>query len=392
MPGTSAPKNGAKAAPKLAKKAATKSVVKKVATKKAAPAKKAPAKKAAEKKAAGRKLFPTKAELEALKLAKAKEAQTAAEKKAAGRKLFPTKAELEAKRLAAEAAKNPKGAAATAAVATKGGKPIVTKIDGEEVELEEVELEDLERLVEEVTEIVATEEKENEIRVVNVAEESQNEENAFTIKDSEEDDAPVQTVLTAGATADPVKDYLKLIGRVPLLNAEMEVELSLQVEAGLFAEEKIFLDKKLDKKQAVAKFIPHDPYEYGPVMIYAFKDRRPPHRIGIRAHIQVGTYGKHGEQLLTSYKIPTNNMREVTMTPANATMVAHAIMKNTAGALTEAAGAGYIPKNKKEADDPRYSMAMTQDIKPGEDKRQAAKWGFNISNNGPPKLNTNGKA
>ena len=247
MPGTSAPKNGAKAAPKQAKKAATKSVVKKVAAKKAAPAKKAPAKKAVAKKvAAGPRKFPTKAELEALKLAKEAEAKAAAEKKAAGRKLFPTKAELEAKRLAEEAAKNPKVAAVAAPV--KGGKPIVTKIDGEEVELEEVELEDLETLVEEVTEIVATEEKENEIRVVNVAEESQNEENAFTIKDSEEDDAPVQTVLTAGATADPVKDYLKLIGRVPLLNAEMEVELSLQVEAGLFAEEKIFLDKKLDKK------------------------------------------------------------------------------------------------------------------------------------------------
>jgi RNA polymerase primary sigma factor len=247
VPGTSAPKNGAKAAPKLAKKAAPKSVVKKVAAKKAAPAKKAPAKKAVVKKVAlGPRKFPTKAELEALKLAKEAEAKAAAEKKAAGRKLFPTKAELEAKRLAEEAAKNPKGAAVAAPV--KGGKPIVTKIDGEEVELEEVELEDLETLVEEVTEIVATEEKENEIRVVNVAEESQNEENAFTIKDSEEDDAPVQTVLTAGATADPVKDYLKLIGRVPLLNAEMEVELSLQVEAGLFAEEKIFLDKKLDKK------------------------------------------------------------------------------------------------------------------------------------------------
>jgi len=247
VPGTSAPKNGAKAAPKLAEKAAPKSVVKKVAAKKAAPVKKAPAKKAVAKKvAAGPRKFPTKAEIEALKVAKAAEAQSAAEKKAAGRKLFPTKAELEAKRLAQEAAKNPKAAAVAAPV--KGGKPIVTKIDGEEVELEEVELEDLETLVEEVTEIVATEEKENEIRVVNVAEESQNEENAFTIKDSEEDDAPVQTVLTAGATADPVKDYLKLIGRVPLLNAEMEVELSLQVEAGLFAEEKIFLDKKLDKK------------------------------------------------------------------------------------------------------------------------------------------------
>jgi len=131
----------------------------------------------------------------------------------------------------------------------KTGKPVVTKIDGEEVELEEVELEDLETLVEEVTEIVESEK--DEIRVVNVAEESQNEENAFTIKDSEEDDAPAQTVLTAGATADPVKDYLKLIGRVPLLNAEMEVELSLQVEAGLFAEEMIAKDKKIDKNSSV---------------------------------------------------------------------------------------------------------------------------------------------
>ena len=271
MPGTSAPKNGAnatakKAAPAkkvAAKKAvvsksapAKKVVAKKVApAKKAAPAKKVVAKKVVAKKAgAGPRKFPTKAELEALKVAKAAEAEAAAAKKAAGRRLFPTKAELEAKRLAEEALKNPKAAtpaakeAPAAAPAGKGGKTVVTKIDGEEVELEEVELEDLETLVEEVTEIVATEDKENEIRVVNVAEESQNEANAFTIKDSEEDDAPVQTVMTAGATADPVKDYLKLIGRVPLLNAEMEVELSLQVEAGLFAEEKITLDKKMDKK------------------------------------------------------------------------------------------------------------------------------------------------
>jgi RNA polymerase primary sigma factor len=254
VPGTSAPKNGVKATAKKvapAKKAAVKSVAKKAAPAKKAPAKKSVAKKVApvKKVATGPRRFPTKAELEAMKLAKEAEAQAAAEKKSAGRKLFPTKAELEAKRLAEVAAKNP--AAANVDVPSKeqkGGKSLVTKIDGEEVELEEVELEDLETLVEEVTEIVATEEKENEIRVVNVAEESQNEENAFTIKDSEEDDAPVQTVLTAGATADPVKDYLKLIGRVPLLNAEMEVELSLQVEAGLFAEEKLLLDKKMDKK------------------------------------------------------------------------------------------------------------------------------------------------
>ena len=59
---------------------------------------------------------------------------------------------------------------------------------------------------------------------------------------------PEQMVMTAGATADPVKDYLKQIGRVALLNAELEVELATRMEAGLFAEEKLATDKKLDKK------------------------------------------------------------------------------------------------------------------------------------------------
>ncbi|NLF05676.1 MAG: sigma-70 family RNA polymerase sigma factor, partial [Actinomycetales bacterium] len=45
--------------------------------------------------------------------------------------------------------------------------------------------------------------------------------------------------MTAGATADPVKDYLKQIGKVALLNAEQEVELAKRIEAGLFAEEKL---------------------------------------------------------------------------------------------------------------------------------------------------------
>ena len=54
--------------------------------------------------------------------------------------------------------------------------------------------------------------------------------------------------MTAGATADPVKDYLKQIGRVALLNAELEVELATRVEAGLFAEYKLSTEKKLDKK------------------------------------------------------------------------------------------------------------------------------------------------
>ena len=131
--------------------------------------------------------------------------------------------------------------------AQKDGKIAKVKIDGEEVELEEVEIEDLESLIEDKEE-AATEDGAPEIRVVNVAEESQNEANSFVLKDSEEDDAPAQTVLTAGATADPVKDYLKLIGRVPLLNAELEVSLAQSVEAGLFAEERLAKDKKMDKK------------------------------------------------------------------------------------------------------------------------------------------------
>ena len=93
----------------------------------------------------------------------------------------------------------------------KTGKAAVVKIDGEEVELEEVELEDVETLIKEVVENIDSEEEEkgNQPRVVNLAEEaSGNEEDAFTLKASEEDDAPAQTVMTAGATADPVKDYL----------------------------------------------------------------------------------------------------------------------------------------------------------------------------------------
>lgn len=133
--------------------------------------------------------------------------------------------------------------------ADKSGTPAVAKIDGEDVELEEVELEDLEALVAEVAPEEVSDDKVNAPRVVNLSEESTgNEENAFTLKASEEDDAPAQTVMTAGATADPVKDYLKQIGRVALLNAELEVELATRIEAGLFAEERISTDKKLDKK------------------------------------------------------------------------------------------------------------------------------------------------
>ena len=66
---------------------------------------------------------------------------------------------------------------------------------------------------------------------------------AFVVRDDDDDETlaptgknPKRRVVTSGATADPVKDYLKQIGRVSLLNAEQEVDLSERIEAGLYAQ------------------------------------------------------------------------------------------------------------------------------------------------------------
>ena len=70
----------------------------------------------------------------------------------------------------------------------------------------------------------------------------------FIVSAADETDEPEQQVMVAGATADPVKDYLKQIGKVPLLNAEMEVELAKRIEAGLFSEEKLAKGGKVSAK------------------------------------------------------------------------------------------------------------------------------------------------
>ncbi|WP_370275985.1 sigma-70 family RNA polymerase sigma factor, partial [Georgenia sp. SYP-B2076] len=71
---------------------------------------------------------------------------------------------------------------------------------------------------------------------------------SFVVNDADDDDAPVQQVVTAGATADPVKDYLKQIGKVALLNAEQEVELAKRIEVGLFVEERLAKDENIPPK------------------------------------------------------------------------------------------------------------------------------------------------
>lgn len=77
------------------------------------------------------------------------------------------------------------------------------------------------------------------------------EKGAFVVRDDDDDDNltpsgnPKRRVVAAGATADPVKDYLKQIGRVSLLNAEQEVDLSERIEAGLYAQH--LLDTEADQ-------------------------------------------------------------------------------------------------------------------------------------------------
>jgi RNA polymerase primary sigma factor len=59
------------------------------------------------------------------------------------------------------------------------------------------------------------------------------------VSGEDDEDLPAVRAAAAGASADPVRDYLKQIGKVSLLNAEQEVELAKRIEAGLFADHKL---------------------------------------------------------------------------------------------------------------------------------------------------------
>ncbi len=59
------------------------------------------------------------------------------------------------------------------------------------------------------------------------------------VVESVDDEPAAAEAAQAGPTSDPVRLYLKEIGKVPLLTAELEVELATAVEAGLFAAEKL---------------------------------------------------------------------------------------------------------------------------------------------------------
>jgi RNA polymerase primary sigma factor len=148
----------------------------------------------------------------------------------------PTKEKPSAKKAVPEKQKSIKEKA-------KGGKPGEPELeleDDEDIE-EGADLESVEEIVAEAQEAVdLTAEEDDEADRGKVQLPS----DLIVISD-DDDDIPVQNLTISGATADPVKDYLKQIGKVALLNAELEVELAKRIEAGLFAEEKLATTKKL---------------------------------------------------------------------------------------------------------------------------------------------------
>ena len=71
----------------------------------------------------------------------------------------------------------------------------------------------------------------------------------LVLGNDDDEDLPTAQVQVAGTTADPVKDYLEQIGKVPLLNAEQEVELAKRIKAGLSAKEKLADGNRLNDDQ-----------------------------------------------------------------------------------------------------------------------------------------------
>ena len=230
-------KSAAKKAP--AKKTPAKKIIKKDAdaavAEEKAPAKKAPAKKAAAKKT-------TKKDADAEVVEEKAPAKKAPAKKAAAKKTTK-KADAEEK-----AAKKPRGR-------KKKEEEVVEEVvpeieDTEDVDFEPTgeDLEDPELEADTDDEEAADAEEDSEDEDAKVSEGAALRERTnagihvkggFVVSDSDETDEPIQQVTVAGATADPVKDYLKQIGKVSLLNAEQEVDLARRIEAGLYAEYKL---------------------------------------------------------------------------------------------------------------------------------------------------------
>ncbi len=241
----------AKAAP--AKSATSKTAATKAAATKAAATKTAATKAAATKTTAAKttaaKAAPAKAAPAKATAAKATTAKASTTKAAAKAAAPATKAPAKGPAVKT-AARKATGAAKTTAPdevdEVEDAGPVEAEPDEvDPADLEEVEVTDADTDTEDEADVAEGEESGSTPAAAANAEDEE-ESAAFIIRDDDEDDAPAQQVVTAGATADPVKDYLKQIGKVALLNAEQEVELAKRIEAGLFAEEKLNAGEKME--------------------------------------------------------------------------------------------------------------------------------------------------
>ncbi len=83
-----------------------------------------------------------------------------------------------------------------------------------------------------------------------------------TVAENQDTEKPIEdlekelealTVLTEGTVSDPVRMYLKEIGRIPLLNFDQEIELAKKVEKGDEEAKKILVNSNLRLVVSIAK-------------------------------------------------------------------------------------------------------------------------------------------
>lgn len=170
---------------------------------------------------------------------------TTTPKQATAQKASATKQKATAKGTATTAAATENGKKATMA----SDEPVIDE-DEDFVEDDAVDEVDEDLEVEDDTEAVVDEAEDDEeddedpeVKKIAVTEkpdvESAEKAGGFVVSETEEDAPQQRAVNIIGATADPVKDYLKQIGKVALLNAAEEVDLATRIEAGLYAEHKM---------------------------------------------------------------------------------------------------------------------------------------------------------
>jgi RNA polymerase primary sigma factor len=272
---TKTPPKSAPAAKPAAEKPAAKTAPK------TAPAAKAPAKAAAAKapaKAPAAKApaakAPAAAAKTAPKAAAAKTAEKAPAAKATAAKAPAAKAPA-AKAAPKASAKTPAGKPATKAAPAKGavadGDDDEIELDDVEVDVDEADLADVEVVDVDVDaddvdpDAVVVVADDAPVVAEEVADDADDDEDkpesteelptgAIRLSAADDDDeVPVYSAAITGATADPVKDYLKQIGKVALLNAAEEVELAMRIEAGLFAEEKLSHMSDAEKRSQLGR-------------------------------------------------------------------------------------------------------------------------------------------